>query len=533
MLFTTCTIMPIMATQTAWLNMTQGAILRGVFVFTLITVTIVAVRLLTTRIRRRNDNARLEVESRQQTEAALRLSEAQYRNLFCASVEGLLVVDQQGHVIMANPAAETLMDCPSGALEGRSIDDLLIVDEQEYAQAQREDGSTVPVRVQRVPFGEGQSLVSLSDVGPLLELQSRLAQGERLEALGRLAGGVAHDFNNLLTALRASVSMLRNTVSADNALGQESLAGIEQVAERGTALTRQLLAFGRRQLLRPRVVDPVALILDLKPMISRMLRDDIVVVTEIRTQRRLAVRVDSAQLDLAIANLLINASEAMPDGGQIRVDVDERDQFVLIAVEDAGRGIEADALPRIFEPFFTTKDGAGSGLGLASVHGFVAQSGGDIVVRSEPGRGTRFEMLLPRVDAHLDEEDTPWPSTPAGGTERLLLVDDDEGVLRTVQRVLMFAGYQVLTAADGLQALQMLERHKVALLITDVLMPNIHGVELAAQARQRHADVRIIYMSGYTDDILPESTEGTETVLSKPFLPEDLLRAVRRELQRP
>ncbi|MEO0604497.1 MAG: ATP-binding protein, partial [Myxococcota bacterium] len=390
-----------------------------------------------------------------------------------------------------------------------------------------------------VPFGNGQQLVTLTDLGELLELRSRLAHAERLEAIARLAGGVAHDFNNLLTALRANADVLRVQVRDldDPTEALECVDGIVDGAERGVHLTGQLLAFGRRQVLRPEVLDPARFLERKADLFRSILRGNLVLEIDApASPSDFGIRVDATQLETSLMNLVINAADAMPRGGLVRIELLQRgatsapgEAAVVIAVEDSGPGISDEVLPHIFEPFYTTKRGVGSGLGLASVHGFVVQSGGAVEAVAAPGGGARFEMVLPLVDPPPVEPVPPSPQPTddterKGGEERILLIDDDDQVRRTVQRMLRSAGYDVHAVPSGAEGLAFLESDTVDLLITDVMMPGMSGIEVADAVSD---DLPVIFISGYTDEVVGEQRGR---FVAKPFMPRELLKIVRTTL---
>jgi len=492
-------------------------------------ITLVAVRTYLSRVRDHAARLQQEVVQRRTAEEALSISERHYRGLFEAVSDALILTAPGGEVLDASPSAKATL---GQDLIGRSIRSVLS-QEGEHTVVTRQDGTTLPVRVGRATLPNGRQLWSLSDVTELLDLQERVSHAYRLEAVGRLAGGVAHDFNNLLTALRADASLLATLVdqTEDTALARECVQGILSSVDRGASLTRQLLAYGRRQLLRPQVVDPAELLMGLEPALARLTRDDVrIQLPSLLTNGH--VRVDAAQLELAVINLVINAGNAMPDGGEIRLWVGADDDWVHIFVADTGTGIDPEVLPRIFEPFFTTREGQGFGLGLASVHGFVTQSGGTIEAQSRPEGGAQFDIALPRLpDAQVVKpSDESTVEAPKGGTERIMLVDDEPALRRNLVRVLRAAGYTVIAAEDGHSALSKLTKRGVDLLLTDVLMPGMNGVELAEAVRERTPGLPVVFMSGYTDDVIGPSTKLRGRFLAKPFAPADLLAAVRAVL---
>ncbi|MEM6927667.1 MAG: ATP-binding protein [Myxococcota bacterium] len=464
-------------------------------------------------------------------EEALRVSEAHYRGLFEATSDGLMVVTDAGLILDVNPSAERMMLAGPGDMLGRPLE-RYVDTTVDPPMARRTDGTSRPIACTEVPFGKGQQLVTLTELGELLELRSRLAHAERLEAIARLAGGVAHDFNNLLTALRANADVLRVQVRDldDPTEALECVDGIVDGAERGVHLTGQLLAFGRRQVLRPEVLDPARFLERKADLFRSILRGNLVLEVDApASPSGLGIRVDATQLETSLMNLVINATDAMPRGGLVRIELQLRDATVVIAVEDSGPGISDEVLPHIFEPFYTTKRGVGSGLGLASVHGFVVQSGGAVEAVAAPGGGARFEMALPLVEPPPVEPAPPNPQPSddterKGGEERILLIDDDDQVRRTVQRMLRSAGYDVHAVPSGAEGLEFLASDTVDLLITDVMMPGMSGIEVADAVSD---DLPVIFISGYTDEVVGEQRGR---FVAKPFMPRELLKIVRATL---
>ena len=385
--------------------------------------------------------------------------------------------------------------------------------------------------------------------------EERLHRSQRLEAVGQLAGGVAHDFNNLLTAITSYTQLLLEDL-APNDDHRDDLLEIKKAADRATALTRQLLAFSRRQVLDPRVVDLNAVVTDLEKMLRRLIGAHIALVTDSSARAPLPrVRADVGQLEQVIVNLAVNARDAMPDGGTltIRTTVAERTdaecidhsdfdvgpgRYVVISVSDTGIGMDAATQARMFEPFFTTKGpGKGTGLGLATVYGIVKQSGGYIAVTSEPGQGTTFRIHLPAVtDAAPNTSGGSGGSdaTPAGnGT--ILLVEDEVPVRALARRVLEQAGYAVLEAADGIEGARIAEgfEGEIDLLLTDVVMPNLGGRGLVERLRATRPRMAVLFISGYPDGEVERSglTSGGATYLEKPFSPRMLRETVRQALE--
>jgi PAS domain S-box-containing protein len=374
------------------------------------------------------------------------------------------------------------------------------------------------------------------DVTTQRHLEDQLRQAQRLEAVGQLAGGIAHDFNNMLTVIAGFSALLEPVVAGDEE-ARRHLAEVQKAAARSASLTRQLLAFGRRQVLRPERIELNELVHGLTVMLERL------VGTHIDLDVRLAptpllVSADRSQLEQVLVNLCVNARDAMPDRGTLTIRTTAADGHVRLVVEDTGTGIDPEVMPRIFEPFFTTKGvGRGTGLGLATVHGIVSQSGGDVAVDSEVGRGTRFTITLP-VPVGPGPERTGRRSTlRPRGTETILVVEDERSVRALVSGILRMHGYEVIEAEDGAEGVRVAsaERRHIHLVITDVAMPKLNGWETAACIRSARPHTRVLFMSGYTDDtvrrqgVLPDD----HTFLNKPFEPTTLLQAVREVLDDP
>jgi signal transduction histidine kinase/ActR/RegA family two-component response regulator len=380
----------------------------------------------------------------------------------------------------------------------------------------------------------------------LFDAREQLRQAQRLEALGQLAGGVAHDFNNLLTVIMTYAAILQEEAEP----GSDEARSIDEIrlaSERAAALTRQLLAFGRRQMLQPRAIDLNATVRDVERMLRRLLPPDIVFETNLAPELGL-VMADPGQLEQVLINLAINARDAMPEGGRLTittanvVDGAEKHSMkaphVLVTVTDTGTGMKPETKAKVFEPFFTTKGvGKGTGLGLATVHGIIEQSGGRITLESELGRGTTFHIRLPRYAGAADVSATTVaaaPSREAGGSETIMLVDDNEELRRVVKRMLARAGYQVIEAGSGADALAHLDRGgRVDLVLSDVMMPEMNGRAVAEAIRQRHRDVRVLLMSGYNYDaaVRGMAQRGDVAFIEKPFTAEKLLQKLRELLK--
>ena len=512
-----------------------------------------------------------DITGRKRMEAEIRESEERYRLLFERNLAGVYRSTPDGRLLECNRAFAQMMGYASPAeamaqpgasfhashetreafLEQLRREGSLVNFEN---QVRRKDGGLIWV-VENVSLlrseddGEEILLGTVFDMTERRRLEEQLLQSQKMEAVGRLAGGIAHDFNNLLTAVAGySDLLLRELPEGDPR--RESAEEIQQAGNRAAALTQQLLAFSRRQVLEPRVLDLNAVITGMERMLRRVIGEDVELSTALDPELWRA-RADPGQIEQAILNLVVNARDAMPRGGRLtletaNVELDEKfaghyatvhpGPHVMLAVSDTGVGMNADLQARLFEPFFTTKEhGKGTGLGLSTTYGIVKQSGGSIWVYSEPGHGTTFKIYLPRCEEPLEDRAAPPPvRESAPGTETVLLVEDEPEVRRLVEKLLRLKGYRVLSAASPAEALAISKRHEAAveLLLTDVIMPGMNGRELSRVLAASRPRMKVLYMSGYTDaamsqqGILPPGT----AFLSKPFTPEALGRKVREVL---
>jgi PAS domain S-box-containing protein len=382
-------------------------------------------------------------------------------------------------------------------------------------------------------------------------LEKQLAQAQRMESIGRLAGGVAHDFNNLLVVILGHAELLLNRpAAADPAVG-DSLREIRKAGERAANLTRQLLAFGRKQALTIKTIDLNRVIAEFEGMLTHLIRESIDVTTHLAPDLG-SVKADPFQIEQILLNLCINARDAMPDGGRLTIEttnvsLDEEyakghtgvrpGPYIMLAVSDTGSGMDAETVGKIFDPFYTTKEkGKGTGLGLSTVYGIVKQHGGNIWVYSEPGRGTTFKVYLPRVDEPAEEEETAPPAAGRASREpeTVLVVEDDESVRDLVCRMLSGAGYEVLVARSGHEAVLLAKEAKaIHLLLTDVIMPEMSGRVVRDQVAALHPDVKVLYMSGYTDNVVAHHgiLEEGAYFLQKPFTKHALAVKVREALE--
>jgi signal transduction histidine kinase len=401
------------------------------------------------------------------------------------------------------------------------------------------DGSGTPTRLLGVALDVTERRLAQEQ---RTELEDQLRQAQKMEAVGQLAGGIAHDFNNLLLALRGYGELaLRALARGEDA--REEVEEMLRASDRAAALTKQLLAFSRRQVLQPQVVDLNCVVADIEKLLVRLIGED-VDIESVASAGPAFVHADRGQLEQVLTNLALNARDAMQDGGKLTIEVcvkaiDEHHplaigpgRYAVLAVSDTGDGMDAETASQIFEPFFTTKE-LGTGLGLSTVHGIVKQSGGRVWVYSEPGHGTTFKIYLPLVEEtpHMDQLDEP--AVRDGNGETILLVEDDAEVRSFVSRMLLDAGYNVFTASSGHQALLLArERPRIDLLVTDVVMPGASGRETAERLRELQPDTAVLYMSGYTDDVVLRRgvLQRDTAFLQKPFGSVDLARKVREVL---
>ena len=502
-------------------------------------------------------------------EVALRHSEEQYRRLFDSHPVAMAVWDPGTLQILAlNDAAIRQYGYSRAEAIGNTIDRLVHPDDWGRLVEQlasmpgglvsgdifrhvRSDGSELEVEMTGHPLefeGRPARLIMAMDVSERRQLEAQLRQAQKMEAVGQLAGGIAHDFNNLLTAIRGFTELVRSDLPE----GDAHRADLDQVvlaADRATELARQLLAFSRRQVLQPRVVDPAGIVDGISPMLRRLLGEHIEFVTHAVPGLGL-IRVDPSQLEQVILNLALNARDAMPDGGQLTIETVNVEldaayasthaevtpgPFMLLAVSDTGTGMAPETQDHAFEPFFTTKGpGKGTGMGLATVFGIVKQSGGSIYLYSEPGEGTTVRIYLPRVDeAPAPASGEPVEVRPApSGTETILLVEDEPAVRAFAERALAEQGYTVLSAADAPAALALAAAHagSIELLVTDVVMPGLQGHQLAERLAAERPDLRVLYVSGFTENsVIHHGVLGADiSFLPKPFSAEALGRAVRQ-----
>jgi two-component system cell cycle sensor histidine kinase/response regulator CckA len=529
-----------------------------------------------------------DITARRRSEDALRASEAELRALVGALSDVILVLDRDGRVLKIPSALSSRFSHPAQEMLGRTLHDVFGASQADQilgyihsALRSRQpveteypltiDGREVWFQATVSPMLDDQVVLLARDVTQqkvaereLTQVEHQLRHSQKMEAVGRLAGGIAHDFNNLLTVIRINTDLLLDAL-AENDPRREGVSEVRRAAERAASLTTQMLAFSRKQVMQPRELDLNVVVHETQKMLRRVIGEHISLVTEPGADPGL-VRADPGQLEQVLLNLALNSRDAMPDGGTLRIrtmavtvgdrpgsenrewSVDMRPgPYVVLEVTDTGFGMDAETQAQVFEPFFTTKPiGQGTGLGLSMVYGIVKQSGGFIQVTSEPGVGTTFLIAFPRLGG-VAAVSAPVPAvqpavapaaatTAASRNEAVLLVEDEDTVRLLARRILERQGYSVLTARNGLDALDVLERHgaPIDLLVTDVVMPGMNGRELAERLVARQPELRVLYLSGYMDDEVVRRglTDTRRAFLQKPFTADLLARAVHEVLSR-
>jgi two-component system cell cycle sensor histidine kinase/response regulator CckA len=419
----------------------------------------------------------------------------------------------------------------------------------------KKDGTIIDVEItahELTIYGRPAQIVLANDVTERRSLEEQLRQSQKLEAVGQLAGGVAHDFNNLLTVITGYSDLSLRRLDKDNPLCS-NLEEIKKAGERAASLTRQLLAFSRKQVLQPKLLQLNAIVTDVDKMLRRLIGEDIDALTLLEPSLG-QIMADPGQIEQVILNLTVNARDAMPQGGKLTIETAnvyldnqyvkrhtaiQPGNYVMLAVSDTGCGIDAETQSRMFEPFFTTKEqGKGTGLGLSTVYGIVKQSGGNVWVYSEVGKGTTFKIYLPRIDGVKEmDEARGTPTELPQGRETVLLTEDEEQVRQMIRIILEMNGYHVLEASGGEEALAIYKQHagQIDLIMTDVVMPQMSGRELAQSLEILHPNIKVLYMSGYTDDAIVRHGLLDQEIafLQKPFTPDALMRKVREVLDTP
>jgi two-component system, cell cycle sensor histidine kinase and response regulator CckA len=505
--------------------------------------------------------------------SVLNKSERMVVALLESASQAIVSIDRGGKIVLANPRTEGMFGYTREELLDQEIE-LLLPEARRAAHGRerasyfqhphvrpmgigmelagrRKDGTEFPVEVSLsfIEIEEGLFAIAfVSDISQRKTLEEQLQHSQKMEAVGRLAGGVAHDFNNMLTVISGYNRMLLDELSPVDPLRtyvEEALAAADRAAD----LTNQLLAFSRRQIMVPRVVNVNSVVQQSERMLRRLIGEDIELVFLLK-DRVGNIKVDPGHLEQAIINLAVNSRDAMPLGGRLTIEtanvhLDENyarshvgvkaGEFVMIAVSDNGTGMDAETRKHIFEPFFTTKEkGKGTGLGLATVYGIVKQAGGDLWVYSELGTGTTFKLYFPRVMEESAEGPAMELVTPVETRETVLVVEDEQAVRELTVRMLEKLGYHILTAASGAEAIEISRTHPgpIALLLTDVVMPTMSGRQLADALRPHRPDMKVLFLSGYTEDTIVHHgvLDSNVQFLAKPFSREVLGKKMREVL---
>lgn len=502
---------------------------------------------------------------------AIRESEAKFQSIFEGMAVGIALVSPDGRIMESNRAFQKMLGYRGEELFNRSMKELVHPDDtiqdlelqkqlmdgtKDYYQIERryirKDGETVWGRLS-VSLGQGlrekHTIHMIEDITGWKQLEMQFLQSQKMETVGRLAGGIAHDLNNLFTVLGGYSQLALLQTGGDHPL-RSNLEEIKRTVDRAAELTQRLLAISRRQTMNMKVFNLNRLLQGLEKMLVRIIREDIELILRLADDLG-EVKTDPGQIEQAILNLVVNARDAMPQGGKLiietrNVELDKTyvqshfdvvpGQYVSLSVTDTGCGMSPEVKERIFDPFFTTKsEGKGTGLGLSTVYGIVKQSGGYVWVYSEPQRGTTFKIYLPRVEEKLDNLTSPeemgdFPK----GEETLLLVEDEEALRNLTAKVLRDQGYTVLEAANGDEAIKLARNFpkRIHLLVTDLVMPQMGGKELVEQFKRLHPDCRVLFISGYTDEVMTDQglLGHGALFLQKPFSPFEFLRKIREVL---
>jgi len=506
-----------------------------------------------------------------------RRAEARFASVLDATSEAIIAVDEEQRIVLFNTSAERIFGYTAAEAYGQALDILLpaqfveihrrhlqafgadrkpphpVIERHDEYSGRRKDGTQFPIEASIAKLSqEGQTIfaIFLQDITARRSLEEQFHQSQKMEAVGRLAGGIAHDFNNLLTAISGYAELLLSDLEPTNPR-RGDVVEIHKAAARAATLTRQLLAFSRKQLLAPQVLDLNRVVVSMDKLLRRLIGEDVNLVTILGPALGSA-KADPGQIEQVILNLALNARDAMPQGGKLTVEtanaeIDEHasrqrfaispGSYVVLAVHDTGCGMDAATQSHLFEPFFTTKEvGKGTGLGLSTVYGIVTQSGGTIEVHSEPGLGTTFKIYLPRVEAAVDRVEAHSTMTRAIAESATILLVEDESIVRTLaRRILEQHGYSVLEAQHPADALAIAEQHAgpIHLLLTDVVMPEMSGRALAERLAKLRPNIPVLYISGYTDGaIVRHGILAADVILlQKPFTLHDLVSKVHQVLE--
>jgi PAS domain S-box-containing protein len=557
----------------------QNAVLLQVFlaVISITGMTLAVIVIERERAERALKREQELLEAQRRSEEALRDSQERLLGIISSTMDALITVDKNQRIVVFNKAAEEIFRCPASDAIGQPIDKFIperfrqihrqhignfgrtgVTGRSMYSPGTllglRADGEEFPIEaaISQIESG-GEKLYTaiVRDVTVRNQTEEHLRQARKMEAVGQLAGGIAHEFNNFLGIIMGYSHLLSEQAAANEILSR-SVAEIKAATEHAASLTRQLLAFSRRQVLQLKVLDINQSVAEMDKLLRRLIGADIELVTQLRSELG-AVRADSAQIQQIFINLVVNARDAMPHGGKVvietaNVELDEHyaehnfdvkpGPYVMLAVTDTGLGMDAETQAHIFEPFFTTKEqGKGTGLGLSMIHGIVKQSGGHIAVESVVGKGTTFRIYLPQVEEGVRPDDggTELPVEPRGGTETILIAEDEGALRELMSQGLKRLGYTVLSAQNGAEALEICERYPgpIHLVLTDIVMPRMNGLQLKEGVAARRSGVKFLFVSGYVDSALEQSELFTEhtAFLEKPFPPDELAHKVRQLLE--
>lgn len=492
----------------------------------------------------------------------VRESERRFRTIFDAAAIGICHCTLSERIVESNRALERMLGYGHEELRGRRLHDFLHPEdlpslplfqemlagirdhcqmETRYLRKDRNQGwARLTVSLVRGPDGQPEFAIAMvEDITERKRAEQELHEAHKMEAIGRLVGGVAHDFNNLLTGTMLYCDLLLSGLPAGSRL-RHYAEEIRLASEHGAALVQQLLAVARQQVVQPGVLSLNEVLASMRNLLARLIGENIELVTNLAPGLG-SVKMDPAQAQQIVLNLVLNARDAMPDGGRVTLETrncetaaDEAGPrpSVLITVKDTGCGMDVDTLAHLFEPFFTTKQARGNGLGLTTVHSAVTQCGGEIQVQSEPGKGTTVSIRLPRVEGEPHGEAEAAGTEPLSGRETILLVEDDPAVRGSMQRLLCAGGYRVLEAAAGPEALKICRSHEgeIHLLLADVVMPGMSGRQVAHQACTLRAGMRVLYISGYSHAAAEDFNREPVVLFRKPFTGSALLRKVREAL---